>query len=285
MMPPAQAFTSLAPLHGQAFGTNAPPVPHSALSQGASPAWDTSALMAALNNAAMPSTVGEWFSLPVIAMQAENGTEFLNSTITSFFNANGMRLRLSCPYTSAQNGKAEHAIRTVNDVARTLLFQSSMPPSYWAEAVAAATYLVNERDEPHSYTAPCLDGELLPPHGSSSGDEDGGGDGSDVDGEAFRGHFPVRRRAGQRLLSPDLGFAMAALGTFSYRGLFIRLRRISALVSWAAPPQPSWAAIWAVLPWHLDSTCVSDASHDGFPLSCLEQLLPAGRDSPAAVSL
>ncbi|KAK1667680.1 hypothetical protein QYE76_055839 [Lolium multiflorum] len=28
--------------------------------------------------------------------------------------------------------------------------------------------------------------ELLPPHGSSSGDEDGGGDGSGVDGEAFR---------------------------------------------------------------------------------------------------
>jgi histone deacetylase 1/2 len=78
-------------------------------------------------------------------MQADNGTEFLNSTITSFFSTNGMLLRLSCPYTSAQNGKAERAIRTVNDVARTLLFQSSMPPSYWAEVVAAATYLVNVR--------------------------------------------------------------------------------------------------------------------------------------------
>ncbi|KAK1666586.1 hypothetical protein QYE76_054745 [Lolium multiflorum] len=33
-------------------------------------------------------------------------------------------------------------------------------------------------------------------HGSSSGDEDGGGDGSGVDGEAFRGHFPVRQGAG-----------------------------------------------------------------------------------------
>ncbi|KAK1612797.1 hypothetical protein QYE76_036470 [Lolium multiflorum] len=36
------------------------------------------------------------------------------------------------------------------------------------------------------------------------------------------GHFPVRRRAEQRLLSPDLGFAMAAaLELFSYRGLFV----------------------------------------------------------------
>jgi hypothetical protein len=85
------------------------------------------------------------FSFPVMAMQADNGTEFLNSTITSFFTTHGIHLRMSCPYTSAQNGKAERAIRTINDVSRTLLFQSSMPPSYWAEAVATATHLVNIR--------------------------------------------------------------------------------------------------------------------------------------------
>ncbi|KAK1620688.1 hypothetical protein QYE76_026205 [Lolium multiflorum] len=42
--------------------------------------------------------------------------------------------------------------------------------------------------------------------GDSSVDEDGGG----VDGGALRGHFPVRRRAEQRLLSPNWSFAMAA---------------------------------------------------------------------------
>ena len=71
-------------------------------------------------------------------------------------------------------------------------------------------------------TAPSLDGELLPPHGSSSGDEDGGGDGSGVDGEAFRGHFPVPAACRNRdSCPPDLGFAMAAaLEGFSYRGFF-----------------------------------------------------------------
>ncbi|KAK1663442.1 hypothetical protein QYE76_051601 [Lolium multiflorum] len=68
-------------------------------------------------------------------------------------------------------------------------------------------------------TAPSLDGELLPPHGSSSGDEDGGGDGSGVDGEAL-GALP--RSGGCRnrdSCPPDLGFAMtAALELFSYRG-------------------------------------------------------------------
>jgi histone deacetylase 1/2 len=79
------------------------------------------------------------FSRPVVAMQADNGTEFLNSAVTTFLTSHGMHLRLSCPYTSPQNGKAERAIRTINDATRTLLFQSSMPPEYWAEAVATAT--------------------------------------------------------------------------------------------------------------------------------------------------
>jgi len=44
---------------------------------------------------------------------------------------------------SQQNWKAERMIRTVNNVRRTLLFQASMPPSYWADALATATYLIN----------------------------------------------------------------------------------------------------------------------------------------------
>jgi histone deacetylase 1/2 len=95
------------------------------------------------------------FSRPLVAMQADNGTEFINSTVTAFFTTHGIRLRLSCPYTSAQNGKAERAIRTLNDVTRTLLFQSSMPPSYWAEALAAAAHLVNLRpSQPSGFAIP-----------------------------------------------------------------------------------------------------------------------------------
>ncbi|KAK1651132.1 hypothetical protein QYE76_068937 [Lolium multiflorum] len=44
----------------------------------------------------------------------------------------------------------------------------------------------------------------------AAGDEDGGGDGSGVDGEAFGGTSPSRRRAGTETCPPDLGFAMAA---------------------------------------------------------------------------
>ncbi|KAK1668034.1 hypothetical protein QYE76_056193 [Lolium multiflorum] len=40
--------------------------------------------------------------------------------------------------------------------------------------------------------------------GDISGDEDGGGDGIGVDGEAFRGHFPVRRRVGTETPVPQI---------------------------------------------------------------------------------
>jgi len=50
---------------------------------------------------------------------------------------------MSCPYTSPQNGKAERIIRTINNVVRSLLFQASMPPSYWVEALSTATVLLN----------------------------------------------------------------------------------------------------------------------------------------------
>ena len=55
--------------------------------------------------------------------------------------------------------------------------------------------------------------------GDSSVDEDGGG----VDGEAFRGHFPVPAACRNRdSCPPDLGFAMAAaLEGFSYRGFSV----------------------------------------------------------------
>ena len=55
--------------------------------------------------------------------------------------------------------------------------------------------------------------------GDSSIDEDGGG----VDGDAFRGHFPVPAGCRNRdSCPPDLGFAMAvALEGFSYRGFSV----------------------------------------------------------------
>jgi hypothetical protein len=65
--------------------------------------------------------VSNQFSRKIKAIQCDNGREFDNSSTRILLLSNGTQLRMSCPYTSSQNGKAEHIIRSINNVIRTLL--------------------------------------------------------------------------------------------------------------------------------------------------------------------
>jgi hypothetical protein len=47
--------------------------------------------------------------------------------------------RVSCFYTSSQNGKAEWIVRTLNDCIRSLLHYAGMTPSFWVEALSTNT--------------------------------------------------------------------------------------------------------------------------------------------------
>jgi hypothetical protein len=74
--------------------------------------------------------VSTQFGRTVKAIQCDNGREFDNSSTRIFLLSNGSQLRMSCPYTSPQNGKAECIIRLVNNIIRTLLIQASLPGRY-----------------------------------------------------------------------------------------------------------------------------------------------------------
>jgi hypothetical protein len=65
--------------------------------------------------------VSTQFGRTVKAIQCDNGREFDNSSTRIFLLSHGTQLRMSCPYTSPQNGKSERIIRSVNNVIRTLL--------------------------------------------------------------------------------------------------------------------------------------------------------------------
>ena len=91
------------------------------------------------------SYVHTQFRLPVLALQTDNGKEFDNITMRHFLSAQGTAFRLSCPYSSQQNGKAERALRTINDCVRTLLIHSAASTSFWAEVLNTATFLLNRR--------------------------------------------------------------------------------------------------------------------------------------------
>jgi hypothetical protein len=87
--------------------------------------------------------VSTQFGKTVKAIQCDNGRKFDNSFTRIFLLSHGTQLRMSCPYTSPQNGKIERIIRSVNNVIRTLLIQASLLGRYWAEGLHTATYLLN----------------------------------------------------------------------------------------------------------------------------------------------
>jgi hypothetical protein len=51
------------------------------------------------------------YGATIKAIQCDNGREFDNASSRMFFLTRGTHLRMSCPYTSAQNGKAKRVIR------------------------------------------------------------------------------------------------------------------------------------------------------------------------------
>ncbi|XP_071681030.1 uncharacterized protein [Lolium perenne] len=95
--------------------------------------------------AAFFAFISTQFGRPIHALQTDNGKDFDNITIRSLLATHGAVFRLTCPYTSSQNGRAERMLRTLNDCVRTLPFHASMPPRFWLDALATATLLVNIR--------------------------------------------------------------------------------------------------------------------------------------------
>lgn len=95
------------------------------------------------------------FNRPILAFQTDNGREFDNNALRAFYSSHDIILRLSCPYTSQQNGKAERILRSLNDGLRVLLIHAGMPPTFWAEALRTSTDLLNCRPcKPKSLDTP-----------------------------------------------------------------------------------------------------------------------------------
>ncbi|CAK9821285.1 Retrovirus-related Pol polyprotein from transposon TNT 1-94 [Anthophora retusa] len=83
------------------------------------------------------------FDRRILAVRSDNGREFVNSDFQTLFREKGIRHERTVPYNPESNGIAERANRTLLDKARTMLIDSSLPGSFWAEAVATAAYLRN----------------------------------------------------------------------------------------------------------------------------------------------
>lgn len=75
--------------------------------------------------------------------RSDNGTEFVNSELKSFFDANGFVHQRTIPYNPEQNGGAEREMRTIVEAARSMIHSRNLHLSLWAEAVNTAVHVLN----------------------------------------------------------------------------------------------------------------------------------------------
>ncbi|GJW24902.1 ribonuclease H-like domain-containing protein [Tanacetum coccineum] len=81
--------------------------------------------------------------LKVKVIRCDNGTEFKNRVMNQFCEMKGIKREFSVARTPQQNGVAERKNRTLIEAARTMLADSKLPTTFWAEVVNTACYVQN----------------------------------------------------------------------------------------------------------------------------------------------
>ncbi|GJV46743.1 ribonuclease H-like domain-containing protein [Tanacetum coccineum] len=76
-------------------------------------------------------------------IRSDNDTEFKNRDMLEFCGNKGIKQEYSNARTPQQNGVAERMNRTLIEAARTMLADSLLPTTFWAEAVSTACYIFN----------------------------------------------------------------------------------------------------------------------------------------------
>ncbi|GJT53034.1 putative ribonuclease H-like domain-containing protein [Tanacetum coccineum] len=74
---------------------------------------------------------------------SDNGTEFKNKVMDELCRKKGIKREYSVARTPQQNGVAERKNRTLIEAARTMLANSKLPTTFWAEAVSTTCYVQN----------------------------------------------------------------------------------------------------------------------------------------------
>ncbi|GJS10812.1 putative ribonuclease H-like domain-containing protein [Tanacetum coccineum] len=76
-------------------------------------------------------------------IRCDNGTEFKNRVMSDFCEKKAIKREFSIAKTPQQNGVAERRNKTLIEAARTMLADSKLPTTFWAEAVNTACYVQN----------------------------------------------------------------------------------------------------------------------------------------------
>ncbi|GKD73573.1 putative ribonuclease H-like domain-containing protein [Tanacetum coccineum] len=77
------------------------------------------------------------------SLGCDNGTEFKNRVMNEFCKQKAIKREYSVARTPQQNGVAQRINRTLIEAARTMLADSKLPTTFWAEGVNTACYVQN----------------------------------------------------------------------------------------------------------------------------------------------
>lgn len=86
------------------------------------------------------NTICTQFSKKIKVLTCDNGPEF---NLHDLFSAFGTVVQHSCVETPQQNARVERKHQHLLNVARSLLFQSHLPVTFWGDCILAASYLIN----------------------------------------------------------------------------------------------------------------------------------------------
>ncbi|GJS89091.1 putative ribonuclease H-like domain-containing protein [Tanacetum coccineum] len=89
------------------------------------------------------TSIENLIDLRVKVIRCDNGTEFKNRVMNQFCKMNGIKRKFSVARTPQQNGVAKRKNKTLIEAARTMLADSKLPTTFWAEAVNTACYVQN----------------------------------------------------------------------------------------------------------------------------------------------
>jgi len=77
----------------------------------------------------------------ISSIRSDHGTEFENADFKSLCEKNGIFHNFSSLRTPQQNGVVERKNKTLQEMARTMLYENSLPKHLWAEVVNTTCYV------------------------------------------------------------------------------------------------------------------------------------------------
>jgi len=78
-----------------------------------------------------------------VSIRSDHGGEFQNEKCEHFCEKHSIKHNFSTPRTPQQNGVVERKNRSLEELARTMLNENSLPKYFWADAVNTACYVLN----------------------------------------------------------------------------------------------------------------------------------------------